>query len=93
MGLRERAKRRVGALLGDRRVVRLLQSPHVSNGLISLVKGVGRARTVLRDQQVALARRLGMVPVSEVLELRGRLERAEEEMRRLARRVSQDENP
>jgi hypothetical protein len=34
-----------------------------------------------------------MVPVSEVLELRGRLERAEEEMRRLARRVSQDENP
>jgi len=93
MGVGEQARQRVEALLGDRRVVALLQSPRVSKGLISLVKGVGRVRAVLRDRQVALARRLGMAPLSEVVELRVRLERAEEEVRRLERRVSLDENP
>jgi hypothetical protein len=93
VGIRETAKKRATEWLGDPRVVRFLQDPRVANALVSLVKGVGRVQTAVRAQQISLARRVGMAPLHQLEEIQRRLDRLEEEARRLARRVEDDENP
>jgi hypothetical protein len=65
----------------------------MANALISLVKGVGWLQSTGRRHAAVWARRFGMVPRVELEELQRRLERAEEEVRRLARRSADDENP
>jgi hypothetical protein len=93
VSIRETLRQRAFELMGDPRVVKLMQNPAVAGGLVSVVKGVGRVRGVVLDQQRRVAKTLGFAPQQELEELQRRLARVEDEARRLARRVDEDENP
>ncbi len=93
MGLRDTVKQRAALLATDPRVVRVLQSPRLANALISLVKGVGRLQAGGREQLATMAHRFGWAPRHELKELERRLQRAEEENSRLARRLADVEKP
>lgn len=91
MAIGERVKRSALELLGDPRVVRLLQRREVTNALISLVKGVGRVQATASGVARATARTLGTAPATELADLERRVARLEEEARRVARRLADDE--